>query len=327
MIPISSIPESWKSQDIDPEDAMAEAGRKVLRYHFLMMLIHEDGTRMGEDIEELHDMRVATRRMRAAFRVFGSAFKKAIIKPCLKGAQATRKALGDVRDLDVFMAKARSYSKTLPEEQGEGLGLLINLWRDEREQARKDMIKYLDSDDYKRFTRAFYDFLSTPGAGVKTSSKDQIRPYKVAQIAPVYIYQMLANVRAYETILESATMDQLHSLRIAIKRLRYAVEFFESVLGESAGEVIDDLKKIQDHLGDLNDARVACQILSEFLTNRRENHGELPSGVSEDPEPIFSYMEAKRKESKQLRETFPSAWEYFNRQEFRENLALAVCVL
>lgn len=324
---IGSIPESWKNQDIEPEDEMAEAGRKVLRYHFFKMVIHEDGTRLGEDIEELHDMRVATRRMRAAFRVFGSAFKKTVIKPYLKGVRATRKALGDVRDLDVFMAKAHSYTETLPEEQRDGLGLLINLWRNEREQARKEMIKYLDSDDYERFTREFYDFLSTPGAGVKTTTSAQPNPNRVAQIAPVYIYQMLANVRAYETILESATLDQLHSLRIAIKRLRYAIEFFESVLGDRADEVIDDLKKIQDHLGDLNDAKVACQILSEFLTHWQEYRGELPPETPEHPEPIFSYLEAKRNERDQLRETFPVAWSHFHRQEFRENLALAVCVL
>jgi CHAD domain-containing protein len=291
------------------------------------MLSHETGTRLGEDIEELHDMRVATRRMRAAFRVFGSAFKKTVIKPYLKGVRATRKALGDVRDLDVFMAKARSYSVTLDENQRDGLDPLINHWWNGRHQAREEMINYLDSDYYENFTQEFFDFLSTPGAGVKTFSNDQPYPNSVAHIAPVYIYQMLANVRAYDSILEGATLDQLHSLRIAIKRLRYAVEFFKSVLGDSADEVIEDLKKIQDHLGDLNDAKVACQILSEFITNWQGYRGELTPEVPEYPGSVFSYLESKRNEREHLRKTFPDIWKYFNRQEFRKNLALALCVL
>ncbi len=50
---------------------MSEAGRKTFRFHFRRMVYNEPGTRLGEDIEAMHDMRVATRRMRAAFRVFG----------------------------------------------------------------------------------------------------------------------------------------------------------------------------------------------------------------------------------------------------------------
>ena len=55
-------------------EKVSEAGRKVLYLHFLRMLKHEPGTRAGEDIEELHDMRVATRRMRSAFQLFGFHF-------------------------------------------------------------------------------------------------------------------------------------------------------------------------------------------------------------------------------------------------------------
>jgi hypothetical protein len=58
------------------DDVLSEAGRKVLAYHFNQMLLHEEGTRLGVDIEELHDMRVATRRMRAAFEVFADAYTK-----------------------------------------------------------------------------------------------------------------------------------------------------------------------------------------------------------------------------------------------------------
>ena len=78
---------------VKPDDAMAEAGRKVLQFHFAHMLSHERGTRLGDDIEELHDMRVATRRMRAAFEVFGPFFRLKAIKPHLKGLRVAGRAL------------------------------------------------------------------------------------------------------------------------------------------------------------------------------------------------------------------------------------------
>jgi transposase-like protein len=96
---------------LEPTDSLAEAGRKVLGFHFGRMLTHEPGTRLGNDAEALHDMRVATRRMRAAFRVFGSGFRQKSVKPLLAGSRATARALGRVRDLDVFIEKLQQYQQ------------------------------------------------------------------------------------------------------------------------------------------------------------------------------------------------------------------------
>src|SRR5206468_11461701 len=63
-----------KTPGVLTDDHLAEAGRKVLRFHLARMVAREPGTREGTDNEELHGMRVATRRQRAAWRVFGDAF-------------------------------------------------------------------------------------------------------------------------------------------------------------------------------------------------------------------------------------------------------------
>ncbi|RPI84049.1 MAG: CHAD domain-containing protein, partial [Chloroflexi bacterium] len=75
------FPQPLSTPGLAPEDTMAEGGRKTLLYHFALMLAHELGTRSGEDIEELHDMRVATRRMRAALDIFSSYYSPKAIKP------------------------------------------------------------------------------------------------------------------------------------------------------------------------------------------------------------------------------------------------------
>jgi CHAD domain-containing protein len=298
---------------VEPEDSLAEAGRKVMGYNFAQMVLHEEGTRLGEDIEELHDMRVATRRMRAAFEVFQDAFDTKAIKTHLKGLRATGRALGRVRDLDVFMEKAQQYLDTIPQEHRSGLEPLLTLWANERQFDRELMLEHLNSEDYANFKRKFLKFISTP--------------HLVQHVAPVLIYTRLASVRAFGPILESATIEQLHSLRIEFKKLRYTIEFFREVLGEEAKDLIEAIKILQDHLGDLNDADVACSILRDFIDEWESRQMYRPISERENPEPIVAYLASKHAERYFLTTTFQDAWQRFDQPEMRTKFASAVSIL
>ena len=92
--------EKKKRPGILPADTMAEAAVKTLRFHLARMLEHEAGTRLGEDSEELHVMRVSSRRMRMALRVFDEYLDRQAMRPVLKGLRRTGRTLGAVRDLD-----------------------------------------------------------------------------------------------------------------------------------------------------------------------------------------------------------------------------------
>ena len=321
------LPQPLGKTGISPDDPMSEAGRKVLLYHFAEMLAHEQGTRLGQDIEELHDMRVATRRMRAAFEVFGDAFEPKILKTHLKGLKATGRALGRVRDLDVFMEKAQHYLDGLPEGERSGLDPLLHVWQEERGQARTEMNIYLVSDAYQEFKLKFNRFLHTPGDGALAVPQDHPTPYLVREIAPVLIYNRLAAVRAYASILAHASIEQMHALRIEYKKLRYTVEYFREVLGEESKAVINDIKKLQDHLGDLNDADVATSILRSFLDGWDARQASLPVSERQNPEAIVGYLAARHAERHRLMVTFQQDWEFFLRPEFRQNLALVISVL
>lgn len=316
-----------KTSGILPDDPMAEAGRKVWRYQFAALLKNEEGTRLGEDIEALHDMRVATRRMRAGFEIFGPAFEPEAIKPHLRGLRGAGRALGRVRDLDVFMEKAQHYLDGLPEADRNGLDPLLAGWQAERETARAEMLAHLDSRAYHAFKWHFNTFVTTPGLGALPASLDHPTPQRVREVAPILIYTRLAAVRAYDQVLHNAAIEQLHALRIEFKKLRYAVEFFREVLGPEASAVINDLKKMQDHLGDLNDADVAAHILGEFLEGWEPRQTGLPVGERHSGEAIVTYLAYQHAERHRLMAGFPEAWAYFNRPEFRQNLALAVAAL
>jgi CHAD domain-containing protein/transposase-like protein len=314
-----------KSPGVLPDDSLAEAGRKVLRFHFVQMLRKEAGTRDGGDIEDLHDMRVATRRMRAAFEVFEDAFTSKAIRTHLKGLRATGRTLGRVRDLDVFMEKAHHYLDSLPEEHRDGLRPLLHSWEQTREAGRQVMVNYLDSREYEAFKLRFDDFLNTAGAGAR--HVHEATPNLVREVAPGLIYERYATVRAFDTVLESATLEQFHALRIEFKKLRYTVEYFREVLGPQAGDVIEELKVLQDHLGDLNDANVASHLLRDFLAEWDVLQARLPVEERQTPEPILDYMAYRYAERQRLMLTFAETWKRFNSPEFRQNLALAVSVL
>lgn len=321
------LPQPLRSVGILPDDLMAEAGRKAMLFHFAEMLAHEPGTRLGQDPEHLHDMRVATRRLRAAFAVFEQSFLPKAIKPYLRRLRATGRALGHARDMDVILIKADNYLIDIPPEDRPGMQPLIQFWADERSQARSDMLTYLDSQKYSNFIRKFNVFVNTPGLGALPISQDQPTPSRVREIAPALIYTRLEAVRAYETILPNAAITQLHALRIECKRFRYTLEFFREVLGDQAKIIINELKGLQDHLGDLHDADVACQIVRQFLTEWDVRQTVLPLAERQNPQTIVNYLAYQSAELHRLIVSLPQVWTRFNRPEFRMNLAMAVAAL
>jgi CHAD domain-containing protein len=335
---VEPVPRSLPDKPgLEADDSMAEAARKTFFFHLQRMLYHEPGTRLGEDIEELHDMRVATRRMRAAFRVFGDYLDMEQMSPFVKGLRRTGRALGAVRDLDVFWEKTQRYLDNLPPGQQVDLEPLQTVWKAERERARERMLAYLDSDRYIRFKARFGEFLQKPGAGALPvlSRQGEPLPHRLRHVVPVAVYQRLAAVRAYDEWVTGpdVPLERLHQLRIAAKGLRYTVEYFWEVLGREAKVVIDQIKALQDHLGDLQDAVVASNLLRDFLTwgtwGRAQTKKER---AVRPPDPIIapgvaSYLAARQTELQGLVETFPKVWARFQNPEFSQLVTSVVAGL
>jgi CHAD domain-containing protein len=321
---------------IEPDDPMSEAGRKTFRFHFRRMLYNEPGTRIGEDIEALHDMRVATRRMRAAFRVFGSYFSRKAVGSYLKGLKRTGRALGAVRDLDVFRSKIQAYLQTLPESRRAGLDGPLATLEERREAARQRMITYLDGEKYLRFVEGFGEFVEREGMGSLPVAPNggRPRPYRVRHVAPMAIYDRLAAVRAYDewVTVPDPPLTRLHSLRIACKRLRYTLEFFREVLGPDTDTVIREIVTMQDHLGELQDAVVASGILRDYLiwgSWGRAVQGRVPPEQEASPVSpgVATYLAATQSELQRLVATFPQAWARLCTTEFSQMVAETVSVL
>jgi len=315
-----------------PTDTMAAAADKILAFHLERMIEREEGTRLGRDIEELHDMRVATRRMRAAIRLLSPFLDADSMRPFLKALRRTGRALGAVRDLDVFREKSEHYVRALPEGHLVDLDPLFSAWKEEYAVRRAEMLAYLDGHLYRSFTDRFPRFLDEPGAGAVKVVLDtgEVRPYRVADVVPYLLYEHAAEVWAYgeHTTGPKVPLVRFHNLRKASKGLRYAFEFFQEVLGPGAKDLINTIKRLQDHLGDLQDAAVTCNVLRDYLTwgtwgPPNEGKVSMPESVVVAPG-VAAYMASRQAALQRLVDTFPEVWAEMYGPEFRRRLAAMV---
>lgn len=311
---------------VQADDPMPEAVRKVLLFHFQRMLCHEPGVCLGEDIERVHDMRVATRRMRAALSVFGDYLDGNTLRPILKDLRLTGRALGQVRDLDVFHEKLQHYLAVLPPDERPDLRPLLAAWAAEHARARAQLLAYLNGKSYAAFVTAFDALLRSPEAwrGSGLSPDGSPRPYRVRHIAPVSLYQGLAAIRAYDEWLsgEVVPVERLHQLRIASKRLRYTCEFLREIFDPRVETLIADTRRLQDHLGDVQDAVVAIKLLQAFLEQGRwAAHVGKPGPALPAASPVVApgvrqYQAARQAELERLVAAFPEIWARFQSPEF-----------
>jgi triphosphatase len=255
-----------KTPGVVAEDSLAEAGRKVLRFHLARMLAREKGTREGTDVEELHGMRVATRRMRAAWRVFGDAYRGGGTRRIQRSLKEVAAHLGAVRDLDVLIESGERHAAELPGGEGTGLQPLFDAWRRQRDDAREVLTRELDGQMYRRLVDDFTAFVTEAGADARAYEAREA--HLVRDTAPVRIWAAYHGVRAYDSVIRWADIATLHALRIDAKRLRYALEFFRETLGAEAGDLIARTVALQDHLGLLHDADVGAALARQFLAER-----------------------------------------------------------
>ena len=308
-----------KSPGVTADDHVAEAARKVLRFHLARMLAREAGTREGTDNEELHGMRVATRRQRAAWRVFGDAFRRGRTKRYRSGLREIASRLGAVRDLDVLIEAADLYRADLPKAEQRSLEPLLTGWRQHRDDARVLLMRELDSDDYRRWVDDYRDFVRTEGAAVVPVGA--VEPHRVRDTAPSRIWGAYEHVRGYENVLRWADVETLHELRIAGKWLRYTLEFVREPLGQDATPLINRVVALQDHLGLMNDANVAAHMARTFLVERA---GDLST---QESAAIGRYLVSRERDVARLKRTVGVPWRGVAGIGFRRSLGRVVAGL
>ncbi|MBI3747412.1 MAG: CHAD domain-containing protein, partial [Chloroflexi bacterium] len=305
-----------KTPGVAADDHVAEAARKVMRFHLARMLAREAGVRTGHDLEDVHAMRVATRRQRAAWRVFGAAFRDRRTRRYRKGLREIAARLGAVRDLDVLIEAADHYRADLPVAEQRALEPLLADWRTRRDDARILLVRELDSDGYRRWVDDYRDFVQTEGAAVRPVGP--VEPHRIRDTTASRVWTAYEHVRGYEAVLRWADVETLHELRIAGKWLRYTLEFVREALGDDATPLIARVTALQDHLGLMNDADVAASMARTFLVDHAGDLSQLENGA------IGRYLVSREREVARLRRGVGPAWRGVAGIGFRRTLGRVV---
>jgi triphosphatase len=251
--------------DADASRTLGEVAFAALRRHFHTFLRSEPGTRMGDDPEELHDMRVATRRMRAALSIFRQAL------PARSGRLRQElgwiaDGLGAVRDLDVQLQRVEGWTNQIPAE-GQGGSEIVAALQEARSSARDELLRILDSARYARFVESFGVMLRR---GPLRAQPLAWRP--VTAEAPALVESRRRAVRGKLRGLRHADekAPALHAVRIRCKRLRYVLEFLGEVYPQEIPDVTAGLVKAQDLLGVYQDSIVGGGRLRDLALARED---------------------------------------------------------
>lgn len=302
-----------RTPGISADDNMAEAGRKVLRLHLLRMLVAEAGVRGGTDVEPIHKMRVATRRMRAAWRVFDGAYQPNLQRRYIRELRVVARALGAVRDLDVQIERLDAYAERADARiRRTDFEPLFAEWGQQRDRAHRGLLDLLDKTGYEKFVDDYYEFVETPGAGALGE------PERVGDAAAGRIWQAYERLRAHDPTLPYVDAGGIHQVRIDGKRLRYTLEFFREVLPVATGDLVADLTAQQDHLGLFNDAQVAATMTRQWLLASAEN---LPPDTRRA---AGTYLAVSEREQVRLRRSFYRLWRRVVSQSYGRRIARTI---
>ena len=292
---------------ITPDLPIAEAARLMMADELTTVIGHLPALQASADTLAVHETRKAIRRTLTLFKLFAPTFAPDALTPHRQGLRLLMRRLSPCRDLAVFRQKLAAYNESA------ATPLTALAARLDARQARADkrLRRYLQRPKVDKRLRRYRRFVENPAAGLPPAS-DKDAPLLVCHVLPTLIFQRLGAVRAYGDILPTATPTQFHQLRIQFKELRYTLTFFEDILGGTGSQIIEMTRRIQEHLGHLNDASVALWQLARMDC--------CPAEVD-----IYGAVQAT--EAARLTTEFYPLYAQFDRLDIRQVLALTVASL
>src|SRR6266545_4636597 len=277
------------SLEISSESSIEELAFAVLR--------KQGGTRLGEDPEQLHDMRVATRRIRAAMALFETALPAEVVG-VREELGWVASALGAVRDLDVLIGQLEAWGRPAEGLDDRALGAVVGVLSADRDQARANLFQTLDSPRYERLLAKLTAVLRHEPVGASPSSR-----VRAVDAAPPLIKERYRKVRkGGRRIDRTSKPADYHRLRIRAKRLRYALQFLAPVYGEGVTALIGRTVRLQNLLGAHQDAEVAMARFEAIVAE--EGKDLAPAAAFAMGEIAERYAKRKAK----LRRRFPKVF-------------------
>jgi CHAD domain-containing protein len=286
------------------EDALLWAA-EVLRVRFEEVADLRGAAMDFSDIEGVHDMRVATRRLRSALRDFMPLMNKRPSGRVSKELKQLADALGAVRDQDVAVVALEELQADAETElTKEGIGQLLKERHNLREAARLNLTEILSGgnlDDLReRFTAAI-------DKATKSKKSKRIVSFNEAgrKVVAAGLQELL---ELGASLYEPFEVEELHEMRIAAKRLRYAIELFVACWGAPLAPFADEIARMQSFLGEVHDCDIWIESLGKRLRHKVEN---AETGERDYQTAVWLLSEFVKKRTREYRSALElwSEWE------------------
>jgi CHAD domain-containing protein len=256
---------------INSEGAAADAIHLVLITRFEEMCALRDHALDWSDPEGVHDMRVSSRRLRGALRDFAPYLHKRKLSIALKQLREVADALGAVRDQDVAIMSLQKLSAGAPPEVSAMLDELVRARETIRKQARKDLRQALLKGHLRQLQKDFVTAMdsatgnSKPGKR-RSKNADARSEVTYREVARRTITERLKDVeKLSDGLYQPLRVTPLHKMRIAAKRLRYALELFDPCWGAGIRIFGKRVAALQSSLGELHDSDIWIEAFGKDL--------------------------------------------------------------
>jgi CHAD domain-containing protein len=304
--PTILVPDVPPGPDAPAGVAVREAVAAALR----RLIEHEPDARAGGD-EGVHQMRVATRRLRSDLRTFRDLVEDAWARPLRAELKWLADLLGAVRDLDVLLARLKAEAEgARPKHRA----ALVPVWEEleaRRDDARRALMAALDGARYRGLRDAMAE-----GARAPALTPAALGPCAVVLPALVKsTWKALAE--AGRRLRRDDPDEALHEVRIRAKRARYAAEAVAGSLGDDAGaqaaKFARAASRLQEILGEHQDAVIARAVASGAAGDRVRERDRVPGLKGA----VAEIVRAQDRAARAARRAFRAAWHDLDRKKRR----------
>jgi CHAD domain-containing protein len=304
------------------EGSAAGAIRAGLGASLRRLLAHDVGVRLGEDAEDVHQARVATRRLRSDLRTYAPLLDEGWAREIRAELKWVADALGDVRDADVLLERLEEAAADLDPLDAEAMGGIVERLHDQRSEARARLSEVLDDRRYAllldRLVEAFGPSRVEEIPAVPAGSPATLVPAdawllpgadeRASEVLPALVRRPWKHLREAVAAVEPDGPDEeLHQVRIRAKRCRYAAEVAAGAVGKPAKRLASVVADLQEVLGEHQDAVVAQDWL----------RAAAPELTSAEALVAGQLIAGQRAIADATRRSWSKTWERANRSKLR----------
>lgn len=305
--------------ELKPKDPLILLARRVFATEFESLVEGLPTPGTAPHPEQVHELRIATRRLRVALRLF-SSFIPDRGETFRAEFRWLGRTLGELRDLDVYAERIAGLGATLAENGRDDAArsAVTALERHvgvARSRARRRVNRTLDTQRFRRLVETFAELVAQP------PNPRLVRRWQSLTIADAAHRDLLQTVRRIRKtgrkIDTAASPEALHRLRIKAKRLRYEGEFYAD-LYPSLRRLAKAAKRLQDFLGAHQDACVTAERLARYAESLDANRApdgraDEPSGDAAATRAVEALARIERENARRLRADFPREWRRFEK--------------